>query len=122
MPQRIELPCSVCGARAVAFEIGPLVPGLRGGEEVLICESLVKGRQTFDLPIAEQVFGALGRGDIPAAHGLIPGGIDAFCPDCAKLYCSTCYRVETVSDDEDSDWYDAAYGTCPAGHRRMLDD
>lgn len=32
MPQRIELPCSVCGARAAALEIGYLVPSLAAGE------------------------------------------------------------------------------------------
>jgi hypothetical protein len=121
MPRRIELPCSVCGARAAALEIGFLVPSLAAGEEVLVYDGLVKGRQTFPLDLAREVLACLEAGDVAGAHTAIPGGLDSFCPECGKLFCATCYRVEMV-DDEDEDWYDASYGTCPAGHRRMLDD
>lgn len=122
MPQRIELPCSVCGARAATLEIGYLVPSLAKGEEVLIYDGLVKGRQTFPLDLGREVFADLEAGDVSAAHAAIPDGLDAFCPECGKLYCATCYRVEMAFDDDDNDWYDASYGTCPLGHRRMLDD
>ncbi len=42
-----------------------------------------------------------------------------FCPECYESYCSNCWdRMMTF----DEIYYDAEYGVCPKGHRRMLFD
>jgi len=45
--------------------------------------------------------------------------IDAFCPDCDKIYCRNHYNV---TEEWDEGYYDCSYGICPKGHRRMIDD
>jgi hypothetical protein len=50
---------------------------------------------------------------------MLPEGIDAFCPECDAIYCHSHYRTQVV---EDEGFYDCTYGTCPRGHRRMIDD
>ncbi len=49
----------------------------------------------------------------------LEGGLDAYCPDCDKVYCRLDYNVDEKWDEG---FYDCTYGTCPQGHRRLLDD
>ena len=42
-----------------------------------------------------------------------------WCPQCSCSYCDRHWAREVAFDDG---FYDCTYGTCPAGHRRMLDD
>ncbi len=57
-------------------------------------------------------------------HALNPYWARFYCLDCDKIYCKDCWRIELQFEDEPGlpGWYDCAYGTCPEGHRRMLDD
>jgi hypothetical protein len=45
-----------------------------------------------------------------------------YCPECAAAYCINHWAVETRYNDEFPGFYDCSYGTCPKGHRRMIDD
>jgi ribosomal protein S14 len=116
-PGRHELRCATCGAPAATLEIGP--DPFRPERQALVYSGLVR-RQAFALSLAEAALGALAAGRVGAAHRLLGGeGIDAYCPDCGVVYCGEHYRLDTRYDD---DFYDCAYATCPAGHRRMIDD
>lgn len=45
-----------------------------------------------------------------------------YCPTCRAVYCYQHWHMEIQFDDDFPGWYDCTYGTCPAGHRRMVDD
>jgi len=45
-----------------------------------------------------------------------------YCPTCGRSYCSDHWQLDVRYDDDFPGWYDCTYGTCPAGHRRMVDD
>lgn len=57
-------------------------------------------------------------------HALNPLWAPFYCPDCDKVYCKDCWRIELQFEDEPGlpAWYDCAYGTCTQGHRRLVDD
>lgn len=42
-----------------------------------------------------------------------------FCPQCDRNYCDKHWLRETLYDEG---FYDAEYGICPKGHRKMLFD
>ena len=68
---------------------------------------------------AESVARALGLGDPAALYAIDPEYASFWCPGCRASYCGAHFRTEQVFDEG---FYDCTYGTCPAGHRRMLDD
>lgn len=42
-----------------------------------------------------------------------------YCPECEQAYCHADWRTYVVFDEG---FYDCTMGTCPAGHRHMIDD
>jgi hypothetical protein len=116
MTLKQDLLCASCGKRAASLEIAP---DTLSGKPALIYSGLVR-QQAFRLSRAPGVYAAIVRGSIGEAHTLLGDeGIDAYCPVCASVYCREHYRLET---EYDGDSYDCTRGTCPSGHRRMLDD
>ncbi len=69
------------------------------------------------------IFERLEQGNLRALHEYIEhmmeGGLDAYCPICDKVYCKEDYDLD---EEWDEGFYDCTYGTCPHGHRRLLDD
>ena len=62
----------------------------------------------------------LDEGRVGAVHvNLGAEGIDAYCPQCRRVYCGDHYLLATEYDEG---FYDCTRATCPAGHRRMVDD
>jgi hypothetical protein len=46
-----------------------------------------------------------------------------YCPECDAVYCKDHWRMQMeFEDDPLPGWYDCTWGTCPHGHRRMVDD
>lgn len=76
----------------------------------------------------------LSPSDVPRAEAALHGGARAlyeynsewasfYCPQCAGAYCREHWRLEMQFDDDGlPGWYDCTYGTCPVGHRRIVDD
>ena len=62
----------------------------------------------------------LESGDAAALAAVNPEYANFRCPTCAECYCSVHWTG--VHDVSDEGFYDATYGTCPRGHRIMLDD
>jgi len=116
-----RLPCSICGTIAVIFKIDV---DRWSHEEALIYTGIT--HQTgLGLNLASPIFKLLEKGQIAEAHQLLGNyvpmeqGIDAYCPDCDKIYCWEHYKPVEEFDDG---FYDDTLGTCPEGHTRMIDD
>ncbi len=124
--RRYELSCSVCGETAAVWEIGIFKFGGAAVEEkeLLLYHGIATGTQ-FDLAHTSKIFKWLDEGKIAKVHAytreqeLLEFGIDAYCPKCDQILCGTHYQKMT---EWDGSWYDCTYGTCPRGHRRMIDD
>lgn len=116
-----HLPCSVCGDIAVSFKIG--VPKF-SETPALIYRGIT--HETSNVGNAKEIFGWLEEEKISEVHfhvmkyATMEEGIDAYCPDCDKVYCWSHYNP--VEEWEDQWWYDCTYGTCPEGHKRIIHD
>ena len=111
----------MCGKAAVTFELGEQLPG---GETSLLCKGNI-WQQSFSRALAETMFALLDEGRVRDVHaclietGECREGVDAYCPDCDRVYCRLHYDCV---DEYDEGFYDCTYGTCPAGHRRRVAD
>jgi hypothetical protein len=116
------LHCTECGKVAARFKVGPTWPSSKTGEMALLYEGTTKSTQ-FALADADAIFESLRSEKVAAVHSFmeekVEGGLDAYCPTCDKVYCKEDYSVE---EQWDAGFYDCSYGTCPEGHRRLLDD
>jgi hypothetical protein len=115
------LPCSVCGKKAVTIHpAGPDEKILKG----IICGGITRA-VGIDVQHREKIFAWLEKGDLAALHRFmevdedLDGGLDAYCPQCDRIYCRAHYNVVEAWDEG---FYDCAHGTCPLGHRRQIDD
>ena len=115
------LPCSVCGQSAIRF--------YRAGAEEKILEGFICAGITRSFGLIpeyeKRVLEWLAGGDLGSVHKYlardldIDGGLDAYCPECDRIYCRSHYNVLVQWDEG---FYDCSYGTCPQGHRRLVDD
>lgn len=114
---RYELACARCGEVAATFEVG--IDSTIGSPALLYSGITV----SFASPLgkAALVLGRLAKGEVGEVHRSAGGEgmIDAYCPDCDRVYCATHYQLEVEYDEG---FYDCTRGTCPEGHRRMVDD
>lgn len=115
-PATQKLLCSLCGQEAVRLH-------LPEGKERLVVASALR---RFSI--------ARGRGDPAVAsaldgNGLNPlhqllederyDGLDFYCPECDQLFCEDHWDLEPYFDEG---FYDFTEGTCPKGHKRIVDD
>jgi hypothetical protein len=115
-----HLPCSVCGKISVECKIGY---GRFDKHKSLVYSGITHSR-SLNKNLAEKLFPLLKKGDIEKTHEFMKDymcyeGIDAYCPDCDKVYCWEHYNARVEYDDG---FYDCTMGECPKGHRRMIDD
>jgi len=118
---RHEFHCSMCNAQAGAIDLttdrfitidGPVGVTHFGASDVLKAKVAGILHQPDELELARQLY-ALDELWAPQ-----------YCPDCDAIYCKDHWQIEMRFEDDDDlpGWYDAAYGTCPRGHKRMIDD
>ncbi|MFC1885898.1 hypothetical protein ACFLZM_02440, partial [Thermodesulfobacteriota bacterium] len=116
-----QLPCSVCGEIAVIFKIG--VP--KSIERKSLIYTGIT-HETGNVGNAERIFEWLEGDKISEVHFHVmkyvtmEEGIDAYCPECDRIYCRSHYNPGEKW--EDGWWYDCTYGTCPEGHKRIIHD
>jgi hypothetical protein len=116
-----ELPCSACGAIAVRWRRGK--DQRHGGDDRLVYEGITMATaRSGDL--APGIFARLDADDLAGLHAQakaagLDEGVDGYCPECDRVYCRVHYQAREVFDEG---FYDCTYGTCPQGHRRMIDD
>ena len=115
-----SLPCSVCGETAVIFKLGY---GRLDKEESLVFRGITH-ESSLRKDLAESLFQILETENLSEVHLFMKKhhgfeGLDAYCPNCDKIYCWEHYNAREVFDDG---FYDCTYGICPNGHKRMIDD
>jgi hypothetical protein len=115
-----QLPCSLCGRIAVEFKIGY---GRFDNEESLVFRGITHSR-SLRRALSHTLFEILKAKNLSGVHGFMKQyhgyeGLDAYCPECDKIYCWEHYNA---TEEWDEGFYDCTYGTCPHGHRRMIDD
>jgi hypothetical protein len=115
-----HLPCSVCGENSVEFKIGK---GRFDKKDKLVFRGITHGT-SLRRELAEELFEILKTENLSEIHNFMKEyhgfeGLDAYCPKCDKIYCWEHYNTEEVFEDG---FYDCTYGTCPKGHKRMIDD
>ncbi|MBY9012277.1 MAG: hypothetical protein KGD70_07875 [Candidatus Lokiarchaeota archaeon] len=115
-----HLPCSVCGKISVECKIGY---GRFDEHESLVYSGITHSR-SLRKNLANKLFKILKKEDLSEVHSFMKDylcyeGIDAYCPECDKIYCWEHYNARVEYDDG---FYDCTCGECPAGHLRMIDD
>ena len=114
-----HLPCFVCGKVAVEFTIGY---GRFDEIESLLFKGITHGT-SLKIELAEFLFKVLENKNLLGVHEFMKNrfyeGLDAYCPQCDKIYCWEHYNATVEYDDG---FYDCTYGKCPKGHKRMIDD
>ncbi|MHA1195697.1 MAG: hypothetical protein ACTSRH_03190 [Promethearchaeota archaeon] len=115
-----RLPCSVCGNIAVIFRIGVSRFEKRPS---LIFEGITH-TTSLSKDLAPELFKILDHQDLKKAHQFMKKyhsyeGLDAYCPQCDKIYCRNHYNA---LEEWDEGFYDYTEGTCPEGHTRIIDD
>ena len=115
-----HLPCSVCGKTMVKFKIGY---GRLDEKESLVFRGITL-ETSLNVELANILFKILQKKDLLGVHNFMKKhhsfeGVDAYCPECDKIYCWEHYNAWEEYDDG---FYDCTYGVCPKGHRRMIDD
>ncbi len=114
----MDLCCSICGEKAVTLTLNDTggsvhIAGLRGYTIAF------EGKY-------EKLRGAIAAQDLRAMHTILwdnhDEGLDFYCPECDKMYCRNHWRLEVAFDPEWPSWYEDTHGTCPQGHRRLMDD
>jgi hypothetical protein len=115
-----QLPCSVCGRIAAEFKIGY---GRFDNEESLVFRGITHG-SSLKKNLSPILFEILKAKNLSGVHEFMKQyhcyeGLDAYCPECDKIYCWEHYNA--VEEWEEG-FYDCTYGICPEGHKRMIDD
>jgi hypothetical protein len=115
-----HLPCSVCGKISVECKIGY---GRFDKNKSLVYSGITHSR-SLSMSLTYKLFNILQKEDLSGVHSFMEEhlcfeGMDAYCPECDKIYCWEHYKARVEYDDG---FYDCTMGECPAGHRRMIDD
>jgi len=115
-----HLLCSVCGKISVVYRIGV---GRFDEQESLIYTGITHSR-SLRKNLANELFEILKDENLLEVHQFMlkyhsQEGLDAYCPQCDKIYCWEHYKAREEYDDG---FYDCTCGECPNGHRRMIDD
>jgi hypothetical protein len=115
-----HLPCSVCGEIAVKFKIGR---GRLDKEDSLVFSGITHST-SLKRDLAPQLFKHLDEENLSRVHAFMKKyhqreGLDAYCPTCGKIYCARHYQTR---EEYDEGFYDCTRGTCPRGHKRIIDD
>jgi hypothetical protein len=101
--------CATCGHPAGRVEFQ--------GERVVVTSPLGRVLSRVERERAATVRDAVLTGDLATLRRF--DYTPFWCPACPASYCHRHWTTEIVMDEG---FYDCTYGTCPSGHRTMLDD
>jgi len=134
-----EFACRACGAeagRVVMLDAGEVPPRLADGfpsagllddprsRRLIVAGPVATASGPYEPKDARAwperaLLAAIRGADGAALFKMDPELAPFWCPECEGAYCRTHWNKQTNFDDG---FYDTTYGTCPRGHRRMLDD
>lgn len=103
--------CRACSKSAGKVQVRP--------GEILIWGPLSLGA-AINAGDEERLLAAVAAGDARALYAVNPEFAPFFCPRCNSCYCAD--HWEQQDDFEEDGWFDCVRGTCPRGHKRMLQD
>ena len=113
-PWRRELSCFRCDRVAAALLVDPRSGGR--GLTLTLAEFLVRKTTFLSVPAAEGIAEAEGAELLRWLPLTFQG---FFCRECDAAYCRACWTAEPP--DYEAGVYAGTYGTCPGGHRSLLD-
>jgi hypothetical protein len=103
--------CRVCGKSAGTVQV-------RAGE--ILIWSVGNLGAAIKAKDQKRVLAAVIAGDAGALYALDVDFAPFFCPSCRACYCDEHWEQE---DSFEADgWFDCVWGTCPRGHKRILQD
>jgi hypothetical protein len=115
------LPCAACGSDAVTINSTRVSPAL-ADQLVISSLSPVTVFRPMTGPRMKDVVELLEAGVVAAVVQHLrqtqPGGCDAWCEVCDRIYCKSHYAVEAQWTGS---WHEATYATCPLGHEHEID-
>jgi hypothetical protein len=112
--------CAICGESTAVFAVGEKDDGTKG----ILFQGITGGR-TFEYELNTKLLEHLANESLKDVHEYLKNntfledGMDSYCPECDVTYCRKHYSLQVVYDEG---FYDCTYGTCPKGHRRIIDD
>lgn len=117
--------CAVCGDLAATVELiaptlGSSGPGEIGHDRWKLAVTGPVPATHWVLRSLAELQGALERRSIVELRALNDEYANFWCPHCEATYCPR--HWQPIEPEMDEGFYDATYGTCPRGHRVMLDD
>ena len=108
--------CATCAHPAGRVELGG---GASEAATLVVTSPLGRGSFRLEGTPRQEAGAAVSSADLSALYRLDPEFAPFWCPRCELSYCDRHWTREVVVEDG---FYDCTYGTCPAGHRRILDD
>lgn len=113
---RVEFLCSLCGAQATELILFP------DRKQVQVQSFMGNLSENLNLGTVFTLWDALSRRDPAAIYALDRLWIPCYCADCRACYCEKHWMITPEWDEDLPDFYDCAWGECPQGHRRLIDD
>jgi hypothetical protein len=120
-PDTFAVPCAICGADAITLARTRVSAAV---QEQLVITSLspvtvfrpVSGARMNDLiALLEAGSASAVVRHLRETH---PGGCDAWCVDCDRVFCKDHYAIEAQWTGS---WHEATYATCALGHVHTID-
>jgi hypothetical protein len=120
-PESFAIPCAVCGGEAVTLTLSKVSPA--GAEQLVVSSvSPVTVFRSMAGPRMHDVLALVAAGDAAklVAHlrATQPGGCDAYCERCGRVYCKQHYAIEAQWSGS---WHEGTFATCPLGHEHTID-
>lgn len=118
-PEKVIAYCAECGEPAGTISFGPkedevVVSFVTATHLWLGLETVNNLRQLIAPGREQELYAALYR--------ISEEWVSFFCEECNRSYCKKHWNPQMEFDDDMPGWYDCTYGTCPQGHRKLLDD
>lgn len=115
------LPCAACSGDAVTLSVARV--GSVAQEQMVVSSlSPVTVFRSLAGPRMADLVAILDAGDVAAVvrhlREVQPGGCDAWCAECGRIYCKAHYAVEAQWSGS---WHEATYATCALGHEHTID-
>lgn len=111
--------CSLCGEQAGGIEFWYADSG---NAEVIIRGLVGEAHVPLTADSARELASMVGEG-VEALYAYDQEWASFYCPPCDRIYCQKHWQLEIeIENDPLPSWYDCTHGTCPKGHRRIVDD
>ena len=107
--------CAECGALAALLTLNDANQLIQEGFWGVTTEGILPQMR----PAVEA---ALAKADADKLYHMDSLWASFYCQTCKLVYCYQHWLIIPEFDEDFPGWYDCSYGTCPQGHRRLIDD